>query len=97
MNHLALIIYTVGADVSDDIAVINDGIKATLVSLRICKSILLLCMGDEDYREAGVDQLVNLSPILFLILLPSIDLRVLVIAETIDAEPLADEVLTEDR
>ena len=96
MNYLALIIYTVRADVSDDITVINDGVKAALISLRICKSVLLLCVSNEDYSEARVDQLVNLSPVLFLILLPSIDLRILVITEAVDAEPLADKVLAED-
>ena len=96
MDYLALIIYTVRADVSDDIAVINDGIKATLISLRICESVLLFCMGDEDYREAGVNQFIDLSPVLFFVLLPSVDLGVLVIAKAINAKPLADKVLTED-
>lgn len=96
MNYLALIIYTIRADVSDDIAVINDRVKAALISLRICKSILLFCVGNEDYCKAGVDQLVNLSPILFLILLPSINLRILVVTEAVDAKPLADKVLAED-
>ena len=96
MNYLALIIYTVRADVSDDITVINDGVKTALISLRICKSVLLLCVSNEDYSEARVDQLVNLSPVLFFVLLPSVNLGVLIVTEAVDAEPLADKVLAED-